>query len=84
MGPGKSLFDAISKELGKINIIAEDLVSLADLIEKEFYFYWFFPFSYLCSITDYDSSKTSLTITFSKFGDCWVHSNYLYLHDRGL
>lgn len=26
MGPGKSLFDAISKDLGEINIIAEDLV----------------------------------------------------------
>lgn len=28
MGPGKSLFDAIFRAVGKINIIAEDLVGL--------------------------------------------------------
>lgn len=34
MGPGKSLFDAISRALGEIHIIAEDLVTVLYLLSQ--------------------------------------------------
>jgi hypothetical protein len=35
VGPGKSIFDAISRAVGKINLIAEDLVSFIRYTKKK-------------------------------------------------